>query len=156
MATSMTAAEAAALLAVNAGARSEKEVAMLLNTDEATARRLVERLRSKGLLEVEERRLLVLRRRRLRLTEKGLEAVPEARRLLAASLAAGPHAPAAPEAQPPSPFQPLTLLLPVLLGVGLAGAALAALGDIMGDEDGDGGAEEKRRLVIDYDPEDWV
>ncbi len=79
----LTAAEAAVLLAVAAGADTVEKIAGLLNADPAAVKRVAERLAARGYLEEKtERRLLVLKRRRIVLTEKGLDALPEARRLL--------------------------------------------------------------------------
>jgi len=166
---SLTPAEAAALLAIHAGARNVDEVASLLNTDTDTARRLVERLRSKGLVEVEERRLLFIKRRRLRLTEKGLEAIPEARRILletitgqetSASHVGGKGAettqPQQPPTGPPEQALPLSMaLLPLLLSLGLLGVAVAATAEEPGEAD-DIHDMEEHTDIIQYDPEDWV
>ncbi len=166
--SSLTPAEAAALLAIHAGARDEKEVASMLNTDVETARRLVERLRSRGLVEVEERRILFIRRRRLRLTEKGLEAIPEARRVLLETVAArsarsearhetqGAEKAPSDAAMAPELGLPLLALLPLLLGAGLVGAALAAGAALIEEADGGEDHGDEQSGIIQYDPEEWV
>ena len=143
----LTAAEAAVLLAVAAGADTVEKIAGLLNADPEAVKRVVERLASRGYLEERtERRLLVLRRRRIVLTEKGLDALPEARRLLlhAAELLS-PRGPR-PSGEPlvervgaqPAPGEEELLeslaalgmgaaVLPLLLGLLGAGLALGAL-----------------------------
>jgi len=79
----LSAAEAAVLLAAAAGADTVEKIARLLNADPAAVKKAVERLVARGYLgERTERRLLLFKRKRIVLTEKGLDALPDARRLL--------------------------------------------------------------------------
>ena len=127
----LTAAEAAVLLAVASGARTVEEVAELLNISPTDASRIIERLVAGGyLVWRERRRLLFLRRRELALTEKGLEALPEARRLLEhaariveKTVAAGGEA-GPPPAVASTLGAELALLIPMLVGLGFLDAAL--------------------------------
>ncbi|ABM81348.1 MarR family transcriptional regulator [Hyperthermus butylicus] len=77
----LTAAEAAVLLAVHRGFDTVESIARLLNTSRETVESIIEKLKSRGLVE-EYTTGFIIKRRRIRLTEHGLNAVPEAMRLL--------------------------------------------------------------------------
>ena len=153
--------EAAVLLAVHQGASTPREIARLLNASEEAVERIVERLVSRRLLEWrEERRLLILRRRRLALTELGLEALPEAQETLQRMLLRAKQPAARPEKEgeqtrprpepPVAPFAAaeLAAILPMLIGIGLIGALF---------EDAWSGEEVDRETPWrGFNPEDWV
>ncbi len=81
MADGLGLVEAAILAAVANGVDTIEGLARLLRMDRGDVERVVEELKAKGLL-VEEEKGFIIRRRRLRLTREGYEALGRARRLL--------------------------------------------------------------------------
>ncbi|BES82822.1 helix-turn-helix domain-containing protein [Pyrodictium abyssi] len=77
----LTPSQAAVLLAVHRGIDTVEGLAKALRVSREVVERIVEELKAAGLLE-EYRSGLILKRRRLRLTRQGLDAVPEAMRLM--------------------------------------------------------------------------
>jgi len=82
--------EAAVLLAISNGIDSLEAIARALNVSKDTARQIIEELEAKGLVEVHEEGRII-RRKRLRLTRQGLDALAEARRQLDELLEAYRH-----------------------------------------------------------------
>ena len=82
--------EAAVLLAISNGIDSLEAIARVLNTSKDTVRQIVEELEAKGLVEIHEEGRII-KRRRLRLTRQGLDALAEARRQLDKLLEAYQH-----------------------------------------------------------------
>jgi DNA-binding MarR family transcriptional regulator len=115
--------EAAVLTAIAEGVDTVEGIAELLKVSREDAEALVEQLKAKGLIVEEEKRLLFIRRRRLRLTRAGLEALEQARRMLseAASRVREAAERARVEGQPFEMLVPdeVLLILPVLEMAGL-------------------------------------
>ena len=176
----LTAAEAAVLLAVASGATSVDEVAELLNVSRRDVEGIVERLVSMGYLAWERGRGLLRWRRRLRLTEKGLETLPEARRLLEhvaetvkrslrerrLARPGGEHGrlsgsgrgnPGGADLAAAVGLGAAALpLLPMLLGLGLLDAALlAATGVLEGFEEDEESGESGEHGFGGFDVEEW-
>lgn len=158
---SLSPSEAVVLLAVHQGASTPREIARLLNASEKAVEKIVARLVNRGLLEWrEERRFLFLRRRRLALTELGLEALPEAQETLQRMLLGAKPAPrpgGEKKQEEPQHTEPpmaplaameLAAILPMLLGIGLLGALFEDA--LSGDE------VDKETLRRGFNPEDWV
>ncbi len=82
--------EAAVLLAISSGIDTVDAIARALNTSKETVEQIVEGLEAKGLVERREEGRII-KRRRLRLTRQGLDAVAEARRQLDKLLEAYQH-----------------------------------------------------------------
>ena len=83
----LTPSQAAVLLAVHRGLDTVEAIARVLRVSREVVESIVEELKAAGLLE-EYRSGLILKRRRLRLTRRGLDAVPEAMRLMEPAAAA--------------------------------------------------------------------
>jgi len=83
----LTPSQAAVLLAVHRGIDTVDALAKALRVSREVVEKIVEELKAAGLLE-EYRSGLILKRRRLRLTRQGLDAVPEAMRLMEHAAAA--------------------------------------------------------------------
>ena len=139
MEAGLSAAEAAVLLAVHRGARTPGEIAELLNASREDVERILERLEARGLVKLVERRRLLWRRREAVLTEKGLEAIPEAERLLVHAAEAARRAveasrrgsgsaaaPAGAQVAAPLAFD-APWLLPALVALGFLEASLLPL-----------------------------
>ncbi len=157
MAEGLTAAEAAVLLAVHRGLDTVDKLARYLRASREDVEAIVARLEARGLLR-REKRGLILKRTVLRLTEKGLEALPEAERLLSSAAEAArrmllepqpgavqPRYQAAPAAATAG-FDPLELamILPLLGWLGflpLSAMEAAMLGAMMGSRVEEGGEE---------------
>jgi DNA-binding MarR family transcriptional regulator len=74
--------EAAVLVAIAEGVDTIDGIAELLRISREDAEALVDQLKAKGLVVEEERKLLFIHKKRLRLTRKGLEALEQARNML--------------------------------------------------------------------------
>ncbi|WP_460124316.1 MarR family transcriptional regulator [Stetteria hydrogenophila] len=81
MPAGLTYSEAAALLVIHRGVDTVKGVAEALQVSTSEAERIVASLEAKGLVE-RVRKGLIFKRERLRLTKRGLDAVPEALEIL--------------------------------------------------------------------------
>ncbi|AEM39334.1 hypothetical protein Pyrfu_1476 [Pyrolobus fumarii 1A] len=169
MPDSLSPLEAAILVAVARGVDDPREIAKLFNTRVEDVEDAIKRLAMRGLLEVEEKRILFLKRRRIRLTGKGLELVPEATRVLeklANTIRAGIEAVrGAPpssvdrqeEAYPALPAD-FAMLVPFLVWMGLLPATLVATASLVQEEvqgstvedSGDGEDEGYEVEVEDY------
>ncbi|BEP16756.1 hypothetical protein PYJP_01080 [Pyrofollis japonicus] len=120
--------EAAVLVAISRGIDTAEAIASLLNTDKNTAKNIIETLIAKGLVkEVVEGR--IIKRRRLVLTEKGLDALPEAQKILSQAATVAKEYAERKEVPPAWPWSPaeLFLVLPVLDMLGLLPLGFLAL-----------------------------
>lgn len=78
----LTPAEAAVLVLISRGITKPEVIADTMRISVDEVKRLIESLKAKGLVEEEEKKILFLRRKRLRLTSKGFDALSEALELL--------------------------------------------------------------------------
>jgi DNA-binding MarR family transcriptional regulator len=120
--------EAAVLVAISRGIDTVEAIASLLNTDKDTAKDIIETLIAKGLVRehVEGR---IIKRRRLILTDKGLDALPEAQKILSQAATVAKEYAERKEIPPTWPWSPaeLFLILPVLDMLGLLPIGLLML-----------------------------
>ncbi len=123
--------EAAALMLIHRGLSTVKEVASALRVSVEEASRIIASLEAKGL--VERVRGGILRRKKLRLTKRGLDALPEAAEVLRrASEAAARAAEEARAGSRPEIDEGILVALPALMFLGLVPAwVLGALLPLM-------------------------